>query len=263
MIKYIKTVLLIAITAVMALTSCSNDETIEGVVGKPEDRQEIEFTLDMMSRATDRTINNLDTIWVYADDGLNTVFKTTPFIKDQYGRFLPEEKIYWPDSIAKINFTAFWPNPKLLNLTVQPGQVSLDCTTPSTSDKHFDLISAHTTMEKVKYSNGVPLSFSHAFAQIEFKAKIGEDAKHRVEVYGIGAANFKQKGTYYLFTNEWTVVSSSNSEFYAAPENILTVNQQSRSLTDRTGCFYFIPQILHYSVFFHSSRGKISVPYSS
>lgn len=123
MIKLMKTMLLIAITAVIALTSCSQDVMVEDVIVKTESRQPIEFHLDMQSRATDRTISNLDTIWVYADDGMEEVFSTTPFIKDPYGRFLPEEKIYWPDGKDKINFTAIWPNPKNIKFNAQPGQV--------------------------------------------------------------------------------------------------------------------------------------------
>ncbi|MDE5567875.1 MAG: fimbrillin family protein, partial [Muribaculaceae bacterium] len=80
--------LLIAAAAV----ACSQDDITEIAENNAADgRQEIEFHLDMMSRASDRTIANLDTIWVYADDGSETVFEATPFIKDQYGNFKSEE----------------------------------------------------------------------------------------------------------------------------------------------------------------------------
>lgn len=248
MIKLMKTMLLLAITAVVALTSCSQDVTLEDVIAKTEPRQEIEFHLDMQSRATDRTINNLDTIWVYADDGLNIVFETTPFIKDEYGRFLPEEKIYWPDSLAKINFTAFWPNPKLLEITTLPGQTTVNYSMPVTSDHHFDLISANTTIEKVKYSKGIPLSFAHVFAQIEFRAKIEESATHSLEIYAIGVSRLKQYGVFNLSTNDWKI-GNQTSNCYAFPDKVFTVKQEALSMTDKTGPMYVIPQMLQSNVY--------------
>ncbi|MDE6086392.1 MAG: fimbrillin family protein, partial [Muribaculaceae bacterium] len=80
MSKILKTTILVAAGVAFTLASCSEDETIAKVSTNPGERQEIEFTLDMMSRATDRTITNLDTIWVYADDGAAEVFPATAFI---------------------------------------------------------------------------------------------------------------------------------------------------------------------------------------
>ena len=47
----------------MSSAACSQDETIESVVAKTEPRKEIEFHLDVKSRATDITLAELDTIW--------------------------------------------------------------------------------------------------------------------------------------------------------------------------------------------------------
>lgn len=248
MIKLMKTMLLIAITAVVVLSSCSQDVMVEDVIVKTEPRQEIEFHLDMQSRATDRTMANLDTIWVYADDGLEEVFPVTPFIKDSFGRFLPEEKMYWPDGKDKINFTAFWPNPTVLKISTSPGQVILDHETLKTADKHYDIISATTTVDKLNSGKGIPLSFSHVLAQIDFKAKIGDEAEHRVEVYGIAIVNTMRMGLYNFGTKKWSSIKSEYA-LYAAPEDIMTVSEQPRSMTDKTGPFYTIPQSIQFNIF--------------
>ena len=241
--RKIKSTLFAATAAAIAFSSCSQDETVDALV-QNSDRQEIEFHLDMMSRAADKTIANLDTIWVYADDGSETVFEATPFIKDKYGNFKSAEKIYWPDGKDVINFTAFWPSPEKLDITAQPGQVTVDHTTSNLTDKHYDLITASTKVSKQNYINGIPLSFTHAFAQVEFRAKIGNEATHRFEIYGMSIAKVQNKGVYDLKTNEWTNATSTFS-CYAAPEEIITVGEEPASMTDKTGSLYIIPQLLN------------------
>ena len=125
MFKYLKPKHFIAAAAMFALTSCSQDDVIDTGVQQTDSPREIEFTVDMLSRATDRTIDNLDTIWVYADNGTDQVFDFTPFIKDEYGRFVPSEKKYWPDGAESVNFTAVYPDPTKMTFTKTPGNLAL------------------------------------------------------------------------------------------------------------------------------------------
>ncbi|MDE7457391.1 MAG: fimbrillin family protein [Muribaculaceae bacterium] len=263
--KELKMVLLTLMGSTMAITSCSQDETVESLAVKPEGRQEIEFHLDMMSRATDRTITNLDTIWVYADDGKETVFEATAFIKDQYGNFKPEEKMYWPEGKDNLNFTAFWPSPDVLNhdpnhtgenhakLSLSPGNVTLDSEIAWNTAYHYDLITAVATINRDVANGGIPLAFKHAFAQVEFRAKIGESAEHRVDIYGIQLRVSNTKGVYSLTQDLWTLLSSQQY-FKSAPNGVLTVSDTPRSLTEKTGPMYLLPATWQFVQYFTGAK---------
>ena len=238
-------------------SSCSHDEMVENVRQETDARQPIEFHLDMMSRSEDKTINTLDTIWVYADDGSETVFEATPFIKDQYGNFKPDEKIYWPDDIDNINFTAFWPSPDVINtcyntltekdyngtsnqIILNPGMASVKCEPCSHVGYHYDLITAKTSTNRNSANSGIALTFSHAFAQLEFKAKIDESADYTVVVHSMFLAYAQRSGTYSIDQKKWTK-DNRLLNLFTAPQNITTLSSTPISLTEKTGPIYTVP----------------------
>ena len=265
--KHFKSLLLPAMTAAACavISSCTQEEIVTSNPGRP-----IEFHLDVQSRGSDKTIANLDTIWVYADDGAETVFEATPFIKDQYGNFKSEEKIYWPDGKENINFTAFWPSPERLNtdynkiicsttsgynesehsyINLIPGAVSIKNETSTHSGDHYDLVTATTTTNRATANNGIALSFSHAFAQIEFRAKIGETAEHTVVIHSISLAQIKHFGTYSVKEKKWAVIENKVQNINSAPSNIMTVTKTPTSLTGKTGPLYIIPSKMNMATY--------------
>ena len=251
--------LLIAAAAV----ACSQDDITEISENNASDgRQEIEFHLDMQSRATDRTIANLDTIWVYADDGSETIFEATPFIKDQYGNFKSAEKIYWPDEKETINFTAFWPSPERLNsdpnkeytknssgykesdysqISLNPNNCVIKNAVGMCTNTHYDLITATTQITKEEANTGISLSFTHAYAQIEFKAKIDPSADHTVVIHSVYLSNPYYRSTYSITNNKWESTAYLNN-IYTAPSKLLTVSNELQSLTDKCGPFFIKEQ---------------------
>ena len=271
--------LLIAAAAV----ACSQDDITEISENNASDgRQEIEFHLDMMSRASDRTIANLDTIWVYADDGSETVFEATPFIKDQYGNFKSAEKIYWPDGKENINFTAFWPSTQILNsdknketcnttagykeenhshLTLSPGIYSIKTEVPANAYHHYDLITATANITKENANNGIGLSFSHAFAQIEFRAKIDESAEHSVTIHSMLLSGHTRFGNYEIKNRSWTNLSSTEN-LYSAPTSVFTVTQEAKSLTEKTGPIYVIPKKATFATIHNNQSGVLLMVYA-
>ena len=245
MFKYLKPKHFIAAAAMFALTSCSQDDVIDMGVQDTNKPREIEFTIDMLSRATDRTIDNLDTIWVYADNGTTQVFDFTAFIKDQYGRFVPETKQYWPDGAESVNFTAVYPNPSKLNITKTPGKLTFTHNIGITyANRFYDLVTAFKAVAKQEYNGSIPLEFRHAFAQLEFKAKIGPESDFKVDAYAVSIAYYNHYATLDLTTNTWknnnSILNTSGS--YTAPKEVFTVGEEAKSLTDLWGNFYIPAQ---------------------
>ena len=245
MSKNLKTTILVAAGVAFTLASCSEDETIAKVSTNPGERQEIEFTLDMMSRGTDRTIANLDTIWVYADDGAAEVFPATAFIKNEYGYFKPEKKIYWPDDKENVNFTAFWPRLNLEGETrptsfiFEPGDdYPMKYTAPSNSRDCYDFITATKQLSKDDFKGTIPLAFSHAFSQVDIKVKQSPTADHRIEIYG-GTLSFSANKRNYRFTdNSWEASSEILSGMSAMPDEILTVGEEATSILSENAQVY-------------------------
>ncbi|MDE6396842.1 MAG: fimbrillin family protein [Muribaculaceae bacterium] len=243
MIKYLKPKHFIAAAAMFALTSCSQDDVIDTGVEDTNKPREIEFTVDMLSRATDRTVDNLDTIWVFADNGTEQVFDFTPFIKDEYGRFIPETKQYWPDGAASVNFTAVYPDPTKMNITKTPGNLTLAYSENSYANRHYDLVTASKTVAKQEYNGSIPLEFRHAFAQIEIRAKIGPESDFKVDAYAVSIVEHSKSGTLDLTTNTWTkLYAASSYDTYTAPKEVFTVSEEAKSLTDLWGNIYIPAQ---------------------
>ncbi len=250
----------------VAASACSQDEITEISEDKSNGGQEIEFHLDMQSRAADRTIANLDTIWVYADDGTETIFEATPFIKDQYGNFKSEQKIFWPDGTDNITFTAFWPSPERLNsdpnkeytktlsdyneanynhIVLSPNNCIIRNSTGFCTNSHYDLITATTQTTKQEANAGIALSFTHAYAQVDFKAKIDPSAEHSVVIHSVYLCNPYYRSTYSITNNKWENPSYINN-IYTGPAKLLTVNSEPQSLTDKCGPFYIKDQTFNF-----------------
>ena len=263
--KHFKSLLLPAMTAAACavISSCTQEEIVTSNPGRP-----IEFHLDVQSRGSDKTIANLDTIWVYADDGAETVFEATPFIKDQYGNFKSEEKIYWPDGKENINFTAFWPSPERLNsdpnaadcqpkhpaykhvlLDLQPGYCTIKNELGKNTAHQFDLITATTTTNRANANNGISLSFSHAYAQLEFRAKCDDSAEHTVVVHSMNISPVNAFSIYSITDKKWQAFkpegkSDTSYGVYTAPSQVTTITKDVKSLTSKTGPMFVIPQTL-------------------
>ena len=247
MIKYLKPKHFIAAGAMFALTSCSQDDVIDTGVQDTNKPREIEFTVDMLSRAMDRTIDNLDTIWVYADNGTTQIFDFTAFIKDQYGRFVPAEKKYWPDKETSINFTAVYPDPAKMTITKTPGNLTLDYTATQLPDAQYDLITASKTVTELEYNGSIPLEFTHELAQIEIQAKIGPESDFKIDAYGVGLIGLYRTGTLNLSTKTWSNLTdvageTDATELLGMPRRISTIGEEPTLLTAKHGNFYIVPQ---------------------
>ena len=258
MFKHLKATFLASLGAAFFLTSCSSDETIGVVAAHPGERQEIEFSLDMMSRGTDRTIANLDTIWVYADDGAAEVFPATAFIKNEYGYFKPKSKIYWPDDKENLNFTAFWPSLERLNtdqcttpnnkhqkMTFTPGAVTLTNEIPQYSNLGYDLITATKQMSKEDYKGTIALNFTHALTQVDFKVKQNPTADHRVEIYGFEFRQGPDNICDYSFKDgSWTFNNHPDSglcKTNGAPDEMVRVGEEPVSIVSENAAIYLHP----------------------
>ena len=250
MSKNLKTTILVAAGVAFTLASCSEDETIAKVSTNPGERQEIEFTLDMMSRGTDRTIANLDTIWVYADDGAAEVFPATAFIKNEYGYFKPEKKIYWPDDKENLNFTAFWPRLDLegekrpASFVLNPGDdYPMKYKAAPTVGGFYDFITATRQMSKEDYKGTIALNFTHALTQVDFKVKQNPTADHRIEIYGYLLYHSPETRNYRFSDNSWEPITDYNKSIRGVSDEVLTVGEVPTSILPTNSQLYLVPGV--------------------
>ncbi|MDE6702448.1 MAG: fimbrillin family protein, partial [Muribaculaceae bacterium] len=221
-------------------------------------------------------------IWVYADDGSETVFEATPFIKDQYGNFKSAEKIYWPDGKENLNFTAFWPSPERLNtdadreycqslsgynndshqkLTLTPNTKLVTFENSRNAFYHYDFISATQYVSKNQSNKGITLNFKHALAQIEFRAKIDKGAEHRVEISSIVLCNINRSSNYSITENNWNITANNRRDVFSAPLNKLTLTEEYASLTTKTGPIFLAPQNLVFEDYSKTENTKGTILY--
>lgn len=193
-------------TASIMLASCSNDELKEVYKG-----EEISFTTQIKTRATETTIDNLDGFYVYAKaDGYAQMFingqeakkdknnsNSFTIADDKGGGYL------WPTGVNKINFWAYGPNTlnkdvfkASINVQQQSFTVELASSMENGGADQQDFIVAHKEVEKNKVAGGsIPLAFSHALSQIRINAKCPDNANYNVYIKGAWLMNVHGKGT--------------------------------------------------------------------
>ena len=107
--------LFLAAMAAIAMTSCSNDETLEINTGT---EQAIDFRTAMATRATETTIDNLSSFYVTAFNE-NIIeapyFENLEFTKDgDSSIFTSEDKYYYPGDGTDLTFYAYAPSAEKL-----------------------------------------------------------------------------------------------------------------------------------------------------
>lgn len=181
----------------LALTACNSDETVEMAKGKA-----IGFSsfVDKSTRATDVTLANLNSMYVYGWRGDNQIFnaqEVTVNAENGEGTYSPLQ--YWEANYA-YNFEAI--APKAGEKGVQFTAAKTGGTITFVNDAQTDLIYAKaaemTTPKEITADPGkVAFTFKHQLARVKFTFKntFPENAAAKISVKDVKITNAYKNGT--------------------------------------------------------------------
>lgn len=204
--------LFLAAMAAIAMTSCSNDETLEINTGT---ERAIDFRTAMATRATETTTANLDKFYVTAfnENKLNfPYFENLEFKRteaEEEGEstyFTSEDKYYYPGDGSSLTFYAYAPSETDLGTIVKTDNtnknLTLDFSPAEEISKQVDFITANATGSMNDAEAGVPLKFAHRLSQIEIKGK-SENTSYDFKVKGIRIGKVCSKASFDFKNGTW------------------------------------------------------------
>lgn len=201
--------ILLAVTAALAITGCSQNEEFENAAQNAE----IGFNT-AVTRATVMTTDNFSKfkVYGYAHDGVFSAATDAKSIVD--GTFekkstvwgeTDSKKFYWP-STGNVTFFAYSPVGETGTLytapTAYPGYPTIDYVVNDDIEKQSDFLVVQQTGNGKDDKAGVTLGFKHALTQIAFSLK-GSDKDVDYSVTEIALKGIKNTGTYNWSTTKW------------------------------------------------------------
>lgn len=237
--------LFLAAMAAIAMTSCSNDETLEINTGRA-----IDFRTAMATRATETTTGNLESFFVTAfnENKINApYFENLEFTKDGEGFFTSEIKYYYPGDGSKLTFHAYAPSKTDLGGTLavnsETKNLTLENFSPATDiSKQVDFITANATGTKENEADGVSLTFFHRLSQIEIVG-VDQNDGYKFKVKGIRIAQLASNGNFNFETSEWTDTKDKINYTYEFDDEI-ELSDADTKLMNESGNAMLIPQEL-------------------
>lgn len=214
---------LLAVVAVLAMTSCSQNE-IDGIDnGKQNGKAEIKFGYTPITRATPIEENaDFTTFTVNAYDatdinvqGASEVIKNGVFNKNATEwKSDGDKKYYWP---ASGNVSFFGYNHGTFTKPTEANKApTLSYTIASNIVDQKDLLVAQQLGTKTNATNGtVTLSFKHALSQVRFKLEGKDNSNLTYTISSIKIYDIKSEGTFDykdFSTIDWTPSGSNLTE---------------------------------------------------
>ena len=195
-----KKLLFVAVT-VLALASCSSDETVAV-------KQESPISFRPFVEGVTRTANGAglktawetgDKLYVYAAYNGGKLFQDQ-FVKEATGGFNSTAKHYWPTDMSaskKVTFTAFWgAAQKTWSASNDENQLNAKYTVDNDVTKHMDLLIAKKEVgTKPTAGTGVELNFRHMLSQIAVKVR-NTEANMKITVTGVRIGYVAKDGTF-------------------------------------------------------------------
>ena len=231
--------ILMASLAVLAMASCSNDETIE--ISKS---RAIDFRTTMQTRGVEVNTGNL------------TKFKAVCIVNgERYfgddfsksGGFFTSEAIHnWLDKTSEHTFYAFAPFDAAEDNKIQNDKQEIVDFSPNANVKQqVDLVTATATgTQEANSSTGVPLTFEHALSQIEVQAK-NANPNYTYKVAGVRFGKPVSQGTFDLAAKKWTLSDSEKTNYEFVYDNSpVELNNVAKSLMFDNGNAMLLPQQL-------------------
>ena len=258
--------ILLAVTAALAITSCSQNEEFENAGQKAVIN--FESIVSNATRATEMKLQGLKDqgFHVYAYNTGDAVVGTGTLDKS----IIENALVSWDSGTSKwTSAIYYWPSKGNIQFFAYSSSKSLTLTATDT-DKYptlvdyqiadaasgqEDLLTAKVT-NKTKADLNVSFTFSHVLTQIQFaiKSKLADNLTYTVSKIEISGAN--NKATYKYADNSW--ISLAGSAKYTYPLDDVTANNAVQGTTTGknigTESLMLLPQTL--------TAGKILVSYS-
>ena len=222
--------------AVLAIASCSKDQTISTNTGR-----EIDFRTSLATRATETTTANINEFYVTAIDKNNANYFENQKFSKSGTTFTSDPKYYWPSDGSTIDFYAYSPSAENLGgtLTINNTTKTLTGFSPAAAiADQKDFITVHATGSKENEGTGVALAFDHRLAQIEIKAK-NTNTGYVYKVAGVRIGKPVSKGSFDFGTNAWTldadkanyeVTYDAAKDIVAAPKSLMEAENNNAML---------------------------------
>lgn len=228
---------------VMAIASCSKDQTVSTNTGMA-----IDFRTSLATRATETKLTNLDKFYVTAIKGDANYFTSAEFVKDgTSSTFNSTPAYYWPGDNSVLSFFAYSPSAGDLGgtLTINSTTKKLEDFSPAADmGAQKDFITASATGTKsANEGSGVALTFDHRLAQIQVNAK-NTNTGYVYKVIGVRIGQPVSKGTFDFATPGWTL-SADKANYAVEYTTAKELNGTAVTMMDETkGNAMLIPQQL-------------------
>lgn len=231
----------------IALTSCSDEEVM-----KVNNSDAINFRAAVGSRATETTINNLNSFSVSAFVPGGTYFENVIYskpVEDECVFSTVGDQYYWPGN-EEVTFWMHAPYGEALPASATStanGITFNNFTTPGKISEQVDLIAARATGSKTECPMGPVVDFDHRLSQIEIKAK-NTNESYSYKVKGVRIANVKSKANISTATDNfknWNYNNLSDNAIYGVTyNNEIDLTSEAQSLMGTSGNAMLIPQTL-------------------
>lgn len=228
-----------AAASLLALTACTNEDSVELNQGR-----KINFRPAMATRATETNNSNLVDFKASAFLGSTPYFLNETFSKSSGSSFYNSiADYYWPGDDSELSFVAYAPV-DLQGVTIKSTEKSLADFSPASDIKdQIDFISAQATGKKsLNEGPGVPLDFNHNLAQIEVRG-LTNNKNYTFKITGIRIGEPIATGSFDFDSNAWTLATNKTDyeSVYATP---IVLGADAQSLMGANGNAMILPQQL-------------------
>ena len=221
-----KKLMFLTTAAVIALTSCSDDEMKDASRGHA-----IDFRVGTASRASEITGANITNFFVTAYKGSTPFFSDVEFSRPNTTQTFFESlmKYYWPKEGDRLDFVAYYPSAKELPIAADTKKVN-DFKTKVNLENQYDFIYATASGTKDDNADGVQLNFKHALSQVVIQAK--HESNNVVKVAGMKLVGLVNTGSFdFAGDPAWTLGSTKDTPYKVTYDDI-TLTKDATSLMD-------------------------------
>lgn len=246
--------ILLAVTAVLAITSCSQNEEFEN----PAQKTEIGFNT-IVSNTTRAAVTDIEglkksgfTVYAYNTGAEKVGAALTNPIMDGLavthpngGNWTFTGTYYWPFN-DYVQFFAYATDVAVTEYSVagEAGYPTLKYAIASTADQQKDFVVAKV-LDQQKIAEALQLSFSHALTQINFSV-IGVD-NNKYKISSISIEGVAASGVYSFETGKWTATSNETSGKYTYPiaaDASVSSSTTAVALDQPNGALMLMPQAM-------------------
>lgn len=233
------TLLFAAAASILAMTACTNEESVELNQGRT-----INFRPAMTTRATETNNSNLNDFKVAAYLGSTPYFLNETFAKTSGSSFYNSATdYYWPGDDSELSFIAYAPV-DLSGVTMSSTEkVLADFTPASDINSQIDFISAKATGKKsVNEGPGVPLDFNHNLAQIEVRG-LTNNKTYSFKITGVRIGEPIATGSFDFDQDAWTL-ATNKTDYESTYSTPIILGSEAQSLMGENGNAMILPQQL-------------------